>query len=619
MLIASGISSLWAQNAQPNVIIINADDLGYGDISCNGTSSVKTPNVDRIAAQGIRFTNMYATSATSTPSRFSLLTGKYAWRVDGTGVAPGDAAMIVTPEMPTLPRMMQRAGYSTAAVGKWHLGLGAERGKQEWNGVIKPGLKEIGFEYSFIMAATADRVPCVYIENSRVVGLDPNDPIRVSYSTPFPGEPTGKNNPELLKVKSSHGHNEAIVNGVGRIGYMTGGKSALWVDQDIADKITKAAVNFIEHSAINNKPFFLYFATNDVHVPRVPHSRFVGKSGLGARGDAILEFDWSVGEILRTIESLGLTENTLIILTSDNGPVLDDGYQDGAQELLGNHKPGGNMRGGKYSIFDAGTCVPCVAQYPGRITKGTVSSAAVSHVDLYASLAALVGQRLNVDEAPDSQNMLAALLGVDRTGRDYVIQDAYTKSVISGDWKYIAPNAQGSLVAWQTGIETGNDAEPQLYNLKKDRGERLNVAQKYPKKVAELNALLQSELLGPKNLQNMATGKGSVADNSTSMLGNTYVVPHDNTARSLLSIMQQVPGLTVSHSGSSILVRVNGLGSINSGSGEPLVLLDNTQININTLTPEEIGSVTVLKDASSIMIYGDRGAYGVILIKSRKK
>ncbi|MEG0656538.1 MAG: arylsulfatase, partial [Mucinivorans sp.] len=437
LLVATGALAAIAQTKLPNVVYINADDLGYGDISCNGMTRIKTPNVDRVAEQGVRHTNMHVTSATSTPSRFSLLTGKYAWRVNGTGVAPGDAAMIVKDDMKTLPDMMQRAGYTTAAIGKWHLGLGAERGKQNWNGEITPGLKDIGFDYSYIMAATGDRVPCVYIENSRVADLDPNDPISVSYKAPFEGLPTGKNNPEMLKLHPSHGHDQALINGVSRIGYMKGGTSALWRDEDIADRLTSKAVDFIERQAQTDKPFFLYFCTNDIHVPRVPHERFVGKSGMGARGDAILEFDWSVGQVLDVLDSLGLADNTLVIITSDNGPVVDDGYKDRAVELLGDHKPWGNMRGGKYSIFEAGTCVPMVVRMPGRVRAGRVSDAALSNVDIFASLAALVGEELELGEAPDSENHLSSFLGNKRSGRRLIVEDALTRSITCDGWKYI--------------------------------------------------------------------------------------------------------------------------------------------------------------------------------------
>lgn len=479
---------------RPNIVIINADDLGFGDVSCYGATEISTPNVDRLSEMGLRHTNMHTTSATSTPSRFSLLTGKYAWRVEGTGVAPGDAAMIVTPQMQTLPQMLQGVGYQTAAVGKWHLGLGSERGKQNWNGEITPALKDIGFGYSFIMAATGDRVPCVYIEDGRVVDLDPNDPIYVSYSAPFEGESTGKDNPDMLKLHPSHGHDQTIINGISRIGYMKGGESALWVDEDIADRITEKAVEFIEQSS-SDSPFFLYFATNDVHVPRAPHERFVGKSGMGARGDAILEFDWSVGEVVAALERKGVLENTLIILTSDNGPVIDDGYADQAVELLGDHTPWGEFRGGKYSIFEAGTHVIGIVRWNKEVKKGKSSSAAISQVDLYRSLAQIAGAELSQGEAMDSQDMSRALLGRDKRGRDYLIKHAGTLSITRGDWKYIkaVPGVTYTYNKY-TDTELGTSQQPQLYNIKDDIGETTNLADRYPKIVEELDMLLESEV-----------------------------------------------------------------------------------------------------------------------------
>jgi arylsulfatase A-like enzyme len=298
------------QPEKPNVVIIYADDLGYGDVSCYGATRLKTPNIDKAAKQGLRFTNAHCTSATSTPSRYSLLTGEYAWRRKGTGIATGDAPALIHPDRYTIADVMKNAGYTTGVVGKWHLGLGAEGGA-DWNGDIIHSPLDIGFDYSFLIPATGDRVPCVFVENKRVVNLDPADPIKVSFNEPILSEPTGKEHPELLKMHPSHGHDMTIVNGISRIGYMSGGKSALWIDEDIADIITGKAVSFIENN--KDKPFFLYFATHDIHVPRVPHPRFAGKSGMGPRGDVILEFDWSVGEIIKALERLKLTRNTLVI------------------------------------------------------------------------------------------------------------------------------------------------------------------------------------------------------------------------------------------------------------------------------------------------------------------
>lgn len=481
------------QAKAPNVIIILADDIGYGDLSCNGEPTIKTPNVEKLADQGVRFTDAHAVAATSTPSRYSLLTGHYAWRRTDTGIATGDAGMVIRPEQSTIADIFKSKGYTTAAVGKWHLGLGDKTGTQDWNGYITPGLTDIGFDYSYIMAATGDRVPCVFVENQRVVGLDKNDPIEVSYKKPFEGEPLGKTHPELLYVQKpgiNHGHDQAIVNGISRIGYMKGGKSALWVDENIADSITTHAVQFIENNA--DKPFFLYFATNDIHVPRVPHPRFRGKSGMGARGDAILEFDWSVGQIKETLDRLGLTENTLIILSSDNGPVVDDGYQDQAVELLGEHRPWGPFRGGKYSIFEAGTRVPLVVSWKGK-TKSKVSKALVSQVDFYASLAKLIEYNIiGESEAPDSQNQLNALLGKDKKGRSYVIEQAGSMSVYDGQWKYIEPSNRAAYNKL-TNTELGNNIDPQLYNLKKDIGEKNNIAAGNNKKVEELKSILEKE------------------------------------------------------------------------------------------------------------------------------
>ena len=278
---------------KPNVIIILADDLGYGDLECYGAKNVHTPNINRLAKSGIQFMNGHAVAATSTPSRYSLLTGEYAWRREGTDVAAGNAGMIIKPSQFTMADMFKSRGYATCAIGKWHLGLGDKGGEQDWNAPLPESLGDLGFDYHYIMAATADRVPCVFIENGVVANYDPTHPIEVSYVKNFDGEPTGRKNPELLyNMRSSHGHDMSIVNGIGRIGYMKGGGKALWKDENLADSILVHAVKFIENH--KKEPFFMYFATNDVHVPRFPHKRFRGKNPMGVRGDAIVQFDWTV-------------------------------------------------------------------------------------------------------------------------------------------------------------------------------------------------------------------------------------------------------------------------------------------------------------------------------------
>ena len=479
------------EDALPNVIFIYADDLGYGDLECYGASNVQTPNVNRLAEHGIRFTNGYAAASTSTPSRYSLLTGEYAWRRNDTGIARGDAGMIIKPWQYTMADIFKSAGYVTAALGKWHLGLGEKTGKQDWNAPLPAALGDLGFDYSYIMAATADRVPCVFIENGKVANYDPSAPIYVSYEKNFKGEPTGKDNPELLyNLKSSHGHNQSIVNGIGRIGYMKGGGKALWKDENIADSITAHAIEFLRQH--RDERFFMYFATNDVHVPRFPHQRFRGKNKMGLRGEAIMQFDWSVGQLMKTLDELGLTENTLIILSSDNGPVVDDGYQDKAVELLNGHDPAGGLRGGKYSTFEAGTRVPVIVHWPKMIQEPQVSDVIISQIDWLASLASLVDARIPAGSAADSYDRLGNLLGTDDTDRPWVIEHSAnnTLSVRTRDWKYIEPNDDPRTIQKETNTELGNAAVPQLYDMTVD-GERENVAAKYPEKVFELERILR--------------------------------------------------------------------------------------------------------------------------------
>lgn len=489
MLMACLLTSVLFAQQKPNVIFILTDDLGYGDLSCYGATKIKTPNIDKLAKQGIRFTNAHSTSATCTPSRYAIMTGEYPWRKKGTGILPGDAALIVPTDKTTLPSLFQKAGYQTGIVGKWHLGLGTSLEK-EWNGELKPGPNEVGFDYSFIFPATADRVPTVFVENHKVVALDPTDPIQVDYKKIVGNDPTGKEHPELLKMQSSpgQGHNNTIVNGIGRIGYMSGGNKARWTDEEMPLTFLSKAGEFIETN--KNKPFFLYYTLTEPHVPRMPSTMFKGKSELGFRGDAILQLDWTVGEIMTQLEYLGIAKNTIIIFSSDNGPVLDDGYQDEAVTKLNGHTPAGVLRGGKYSLFEAGTRVPFIVSWQGK-TKQAVSNALLCQVDLFSSFSKMLNIKLQETDAIDSEDMLDVMLGKSTKGRTALVeQGSGTLAIVQGNWKYIEPN-NGQAIDDYTNTELGNNKQPQLYDLSVDIGEKNNLADQYPIKVNELAVLLQ--------------------------------------------------------------------------------------------------------------------------------
>ena len=480
-----GLLAAGTTEARPNIVLLYADDLGYGDLGCYGATRVKTPNIDRLAKNGLRFTDAHCTGATCTPSRYSLMTGEYAFRVPAAKILPGDAPALIQPGRVTLASMLKQRGYRTGVVGKWHLGLG--NGNLDWNKDIQPGPLDIGFDECFVIPATGDRVPCVFVENRRVAGLDPKDPIAVSYKGPLDDAPTGKSHPEMLTMKPSHGHDMMIVNGISRIGYMSGGKAALWNDETIADTLTNRAASFIERSG--KDPFFLYFATHDIHVPRVPNKRFSKATQMGARGNAIAELDWCFGKLVAVLEKRGLLKNTLIIVSSDNGGVVDDGYQDEAVAKLGKHRPNGALRGGKGSKFEGGTRVPFVVHWPARVKPG-VTDAMVSQVDLMRSFASLTGASMAQGAGPDSEDLLGALLGESKKGRQLLVEQANGLSLRDGTWKYIEP-AKGEKLTLNTNTETGVDAEPQLYDLAADLGETTNLATAQPARVRQMAEALQ--------------------------------------------------------------------------------------------------------------------------------
>ncbi|MDG2253888.1 MAG: arylsulfatase [Opitutaceae bacterium] len=488
------LSSLAAfAKESPNIIIIYADDVGYGDLGCYGAEAIDTANLDRMAAGGLRFTSAYATASTCTPSRYSLLTGEYPFRNTKAQILPGNAPLIIDSAKPTIASVLKKKGYATGLVGKWHLGLGNATETLNWNKLISPGPKELGFEYSFHMAATGDRVPTVYIENGRIVNLDPNDPIEVSYIEQVGNDPTGLSHPELLKVQADEQHAKTIVDETSRIGYMTGGNNARWTDEEMPDEFLGKAVSFIEEN--HEKPFFLYYAMHENHVPRLPHPRFKGSTSLGVRGDAVAQLDWSVGEILNTLDELNITENTLVIFSSDNGPVLFDGYSDGAREMNGNHKAAGPWHGGKYTVWEGGTRMPFIAMWKGTIEPG-LSGALISQVDILASLAALTSGKIPSERASDSQNHIKALLGQSEEGRDHLVQQGINgmKAIRKGDWKYVPPGEVRNRIKIDVNVYDKIYEPGALFYLPEDPNERTDLSSRYPKIVDDMRVLLEAEL-----------------------------------------------------------------------------------------------------------------------------
>lgn len=490
-----------AEPRKPNLIVIMADDLGYGDISCQGAKTYQTPHIDRLAAEGLRFTSGYCTASTCTPTRYSLLTGVYAFRTKGTGIAPPSAPAIIQPGAATLPAMLRSAGYATAVIGKWHLGLGGPDGP-DWNAEITPGPLDIGFDHCFLLPTTNDRVPQVYLRDRHVLGLDPGDPIRVYQKKPSEDHPTGITHRDTLKMDWTHGHNQTIHNGISRIGFYTGGEKARFRDEDLADEWVKRSIAWIESQ--KDTPFFLFFASHDPHVPRMPHERFQGLTPHGFRTDSIVQLDWCVGEISAALDRLGLAENTLVVFCSDNGPVMDDGYADGALEKVGDHRAAGPFKGGKYSVYEGGTRTPFITRWKGTIAPG-VSDEVVATIDLFASLAALTGAVVPEGAASDSVNVLDALLGLDGAeGRgELVVQDNGASGNFgfrSGKWKLVRHDkGKARNVVVESLLANTDVPKFQLYDLEADPGETRDLLEHQPELAVKLKKRLEEIVAAGKD------------------------------------------------------------------------------------------------------------------------
>jgi arylsulfatase A-like enzyme len=477
----SASSGAQGASSRPNIIFILADDLGYGDLSSYGATAIQTPNIDRLAEEGVLCTDAHSPSSVCTPTRYGLLTGRYCWRTWLTQSAlSSDGPLLIEENRPTVASLLRSAGYYTAHIGKWHLGFGREddyaknregqgtpnswrsrKGGPDWNGELKPGPLEVGFDYYYGIPIVNSYPPYVFVENHRVAGLDPDDPIG--------------------RMESRY------------LGEMQGGKAARWNDNELALELTAGTVSQLEKLAQQEQPFFLYYAPHQPHRPFTPNARFKGASQFGVYGDFIEELDWSVGEVLDAMDRLGLAQNTLVIFSSDNGGLADPassaaqrgaGYGDGATAPAApdvkHHANGLILRGGKGDIWEGGHRVPFLARWPGEIKAGTRSEETISLSDMLATFAAVAGVELLPEAGPDSFNVLPALLGGkldDSLPRPRVMHSGGNGmlAIREGPWKLIDGQGGGG---YRDG-EAKSGELPQLYNLAEDLGEKTDL---YPQR-----------------------------------------------------------------------------------------------------------------------------------------
>lgn len=469
-------------DAKPNVLFILADDLGYGDLSCYGATKVQTPNIDRLAKEGRRFTDAHSPCSVCTPSRYNLMTGQYAWRtwVGGSTVWANDP-LLIDPDRFTLADLFKKQGYATACIGKWHLGFGVP-GIEGWDNILgpdynlelKPGPLELGFDY-FWGFPHVGQLPHFIIENHRVLGLEKNDPVRIT-----PDKREGFELDYLNRPRSGLAANLGV----------EGGTNAMYEHEELCNMLTHRAVEWLDN-APQDQPWFLYLAHRNIHGPHIPDPRFKGKSEIGERGDFLLEFDDSIKQVLGALERNGMKENTLVIFVSDNGGVYKYSPIDYPED--NGHRLNGPLRGQKTTVYEGGHRVPMVARWPGRIPAGSESDAMVALTDVMATFADFFGEDLPVNAAEDSFSFLGPLLAQQdrQVRRTAMVNDSYREllSIRQGPWKLI--DGQGGGGARAPKLPNKKKPPKQLYHLGSDLAERHNQFKKNPKKVRELKALLQ--------------------------------------------------------------------------------------------------------------------------------
>lgn len=481
-----------AEQAPPNIVLIFTDDLGYGDLGCYGATKVKTPHIDRLAKEGRRFTDAHSSSAVCTPSRYGLLTGQYPHRKKLSRPVMLKGGLIIDTQQQTIASVMKDAGYATACFGKWHLGFGKK--VPNWNGDLKPGPLELGFDYYFGVPVVNSHPPFVWVENHRVVGLVEDDPFVY-----------GK------RAKTREFFEKMGYNNIGG----ADAAHALYDDEAVGIELTKRATDWIK--ARGKEPFLLYLATTHIHHPFTPAARFKGTSKAGVYGDFIHELDWMVGEVMKALEEQGVADNTLVIFTSDNGGMFNVGGQD-AWDM--GHRINGELLGFKFGIWEGGHRVPWIVRWPGKVEAGSVSDQLICNVDMLATFAALTGAKLNEGQGQDSVNLLPAFTGdPSKPAREHLVISPNSLkhlAIRKGDWMYIGAQASGGFTAAKRGAHAfggpaaityagytnsdidkngkiKQDAPPaQLYNLKDDPRQTQNLYLTHPEKVEEMRELLES-------------------------------------------------------------------------------------------------------------------------------
>ncbi len=470
-IVALAMGTLFGRQAvaaeKPNIIVILSDDYGWGSFGAAGApSDLKTPALDRLAHEGRRFTNAYAPGSVCSPTRYGLMTGRYYWRTsikDGEVLA-GNAPLHIEPTRTTLASLCKSQGYQTAAFGKWHLGLQSDVAKTDWNLPLSPGPQAIGFDYFYGLAANPWNGPHSFIENDKILGR-------------LAGQ-------------------EIVISGQ-KADATTSGIAKPWREDHIMANLTKHVTGWIESHA--TEPFFIYYAPNAIHEPVVAHPKFHG-SKYGKYGDFIEELDWSVGQILDTLDKLELVEETLVIFTSDNGGVVSENNANASGALKAGLAINGVLRGGKHDIWEGGFREPFLVRWPSKVPANTVSDQVICLTDVLATLAGVLDVKLTPGNAEDSFDVRRAFFETqsDKPVRESVIlQDAHAAYAVRvGDWKLIErvdpPKIEhrNKRKAQQAAREHARFKHDELYDLTSDPAEANDVSANHPEVVAKLRKVL---------------------------------------------------------------------------------------------------------------------------------